>query len=272
MTASPRESWRRTTSCVAPVMLPHIAGRPVTLERFHRGIGEKGFFQKNVVKGAPAWLERVAVPKKDGVVNYPVVRDTRGIMWLANQNCITPHVWTSRVPDALPSRPLRLRPRSARWRRRRAALGDAAPARHARRARLHELGEDVGIEGIPRRVRARRESPTAAKSRASRMRWARARPPRAGSADAGVLQGRSRRAGFSSTPARNEFGATYRGGVRGATEAHAPVSAPCTWEEVESGEVGPQTFTLRTMADRLDACGDLWSGLFQARAALPAMP
>ena len=59
---------------VAPIMLPHMAGRPVTLERFHRGIGEKGFFQKNVAKGAPSWLERVAVPKKDGVVNYPVVR------------------------------------------------------------------------------------------------------------------------------------------------------------------------------------------------------
>ena len=84
---------------VAPVMLQHIEGRPVTLERFHRGIGEKGFFQKNVEKGAPAWLERVTVPKSDGVVNYPVIRDTNGIMWLANQNCITPHVWTSRAPD-----------------------------------------------------------------------------------------------------------------------------------------------------------------------------
>lgn len=41
---------------VSAVMLPHLAGRPVTMERFHRGIGEKGFFQKNVEKG-PAWLE-----------------------------------------------------------------------------------------------------------------------------------------------------------------------------------------------------------------------
>ena len=84
---------------VAPVMLRYMAGRPVTMERFHRGIGEPGFFQKNVSKGAPAWLERVEVPKKDGVVNYPVVTSVDGIMWLANQNCITPHVWTSRVPD-----------------------------------------------------------------------------------------------------------------------------------------------------------------------------
>src|SRR5437867_3154047 len=84
---------------IAPAMLPHIVGRPVTMERFHRGIGEKGFFQKNVVKGFPAWLERVEVGKKDGLVHHPVVRDVRGLLWLANQNCITPHVWTSRVPN-----------------------------------------------------------------------------------------------------------------------------------------------------------------------------
>ena len=33
---------------IAPVMLPHIRNRPITMERFHRGIGEKGFFQKDV--------------------------------------------------------------------------------------------------------------------------------------------------------------------------------------------------------------------------------
>src|ERR1044071_9394234 len=83
---------------VAPVMLPHLRGRPVTMERFHRGIGAPGFFQKNVEKGAPAWLERGRGPKKDGFVHYPVVTDERGLLWLANQNCITPHVWTSRMP------------------------------------------------------------------------------------------------------------------------------------------------------------------------------
>src|SRR5437763_4989960 len=57
---------------IAPLMLPHILGRPVTLERFNRGIGEKGIFQKNVVKGFPSWLQRVAVPKKDGTVHHPL--------------------------------------------------------------------------------------------------------------------------------------------------------------------------------------------------------
>ena len=64
-----------------------------------RGIGEKGFFQKDVSKGFPEWLERVEVPKKDGTVHHPIVADTRSLLWLANQNCITPHVWTSRAPN-----------------------------------------------------------------------------------------------------------------------------------------------------------------------------
>ena len=83
---------------VAPVMLPHVVHRPVTMERFPAGIGKKGFLQKDVSKGFPEWLRRVEVPKKDGVVHHPVVTDTRSLLWLANQNSITPHVWTSRAP------------------------------------------------------------------------------------------------------------------------------------------------------------------------------
>src|ERR1051326_2372401 len=84
---------------IAPFMVPHIRGRPITMERFHRGIGEKGFFQKDVSKGFPEWLERVEVPKKGGTVHHPLVSSARSLLWLANQNCITPHVWTSRAPD-----------------------------------------------------------------------------------------------------------------------------------------------------------------------------
>ena len=84
---------------IASIMLPHVRGRPITMERYPSGIGDKGFIQKDVSKGFPEWLERVEVPKKDGTVHHPVVGDTRSLLWLANQNCITPHVWTSRTPD-----------------------------------------------------------------------------------------------------------------------------------------------------------------------------
>lgn len=83
---------------IAPLMLPHLRGRPVTMERFPSGIAKSGFWQKSVSRGFPDWLERVEVPKKGGSVLHPVVNDTRALLWLANQNCITAHVWTARLP------------------------------------------------------------------------------------------------------------------------------------------------------------------------------
>ena len=84
---------------IAPVMLPHLGGRPVTMERYPAGIGKKGFWQKDVSKGFPEWLQRVEVPKKGGVVHHAIVTDVRSLLWVTNQNTVTQHVWTSRTPD-----------------------------------------------------------------------------------------------------------------------------------------------------------------------------
>src|SRR4026207_409821 len=83
---------------IAPIMIPHIRARPVTMERFPAGIGKKGFWQKDVSKGFPPWLERIEVPKKGGVVHHPIVTDTRSLLWMTNQNTVTQHVWTSQAP------------------------------------------------------------------------------------------------------------------------------------------------------------------------------
>jgi DNA primase len=48
------------------------------------------------------------------------------------------------------------------------------------------------------------------------------------------------------------------------------VSAPCTWEEIERGEVTPQSFTLRIMAERIETAGDLWSDMRKRRRSLRA--
>ena len=106
---------------VAPIMLPHIAGRPITMERYPAGIAEAGFFHKDVSKGFPAWLERIEVPKKGGTVHYALASDTRSLLWLANQNTITTHVWPSRAAAAASAGSLRLRSRSIRGRSRRSS-------------------------------------------------------------------------------------------------------------------------------------------------------
>ena len=244
---------------VAPVMLPHIRRRPITMERFPNGIGEKGFIQKDVSKGFPEWLKRVEVPKKGGTVHYPLANDRRSLQWLANQNC--DHASCLAVARAAPrsARRLRPRPRSVARRARGAARGDAGAARGARRAGPCQLGEDVGVEGLSHRGAARRRRATFERCRR-----------RLADRVAGILVERhpstltqeftkADRGGriFIDT-GRNRPGATFAAAYTVRPKPGAPVSAPCTWEEVENGTVRPQTFTLRTMADRIAAVGDLW--------------
>ena len=256
---------------VTPVMLPHLARRPVTLERFHNGIGSKGFFQKNVGKGAPEWLERVAVPKKDGVVNYALVTDARGIMWLTNQNCITPHVWTSRDPRlfypdicVFDLDPL---------------VDDEAALRAAVllvRDLLAELGckswvKTSGSKGFHVAVPLDGTADSGAVARfAHAVGRALVRRDPAHLTQEFYKSDRGGR--ILVDTGRNEFGATFAATYALRPKPTAPVSAPCTWEEVESGEVGPQSFTLRGMAERLDSVGDLWADLHATPCSLPEPP
>jgi bifunctional non-homologous end joining protein LigD len=60
---------------------------------------------------------------------------------------------------------------------------------------------------------------------------------------------------------RNGYSATFAAAYAVRARPGAPVSAPCTWPEIERAEVGPRTFTVRTMADRVAAVGDLWSDM-----------
>lgn len=252
---------------IAGIMLPHIRGRPITMERYPSGIGRKGFIQKDVSKGFPAWLERVEVPKKDGTVHHPLARDARSLLWLANQNCITPHVWTSRAPDlfhpdicVFDLDPSRDDPDALRG----AAL--------ALRDLLDELGlqswvKTSGSKGfhivVPLDAKAdfgavHRFANTVGTVLVSRH------PTR-------LTQefSKSDRGGrILVDTGRNGYSATFAAAYAVRAKPGAPISAPCTWEEVQDGKVHPQTFTIRTIADRIDAVGDLWADMRKRRYSI----
>ena len=80
---------------IASVALPELRGRPLTLERFTKGIAAGGFFQKHWQKHFPAWLDKIAVPGKTPVT-YPICDTQAGLVYFANQGAIALHVWTSR--------------------------------------------------------------------------------------------------------------------------------------------------------------------------------
>ena len=64
---------------------------------------------------------------------------------------------------------------------------------------------------------------------------------------------------------RNGYSATFAAAYAVRAKPGAPVSAPCSWEEVEHGNASPQRFTLRTMAARVKAAGDPWADLRKTR-------
>ena len=67
---------------------------------------------------------------------------------------------------------------------------------------------------------------------------------------------------------RNGYSATFAAAYAVRARPGAPVSAPCTWEELERGVIGPRTFTLRTMHERLTQAGDLWATMRRKKKPL----
>ena len=252
---------------IAAVMLPHVRNRPVTMQRYPRGIGEKSFWQKDVSKGFPDWLERAEVPKKDGTVRHPLITDTRSLVWLANQNSITPHVWTSRAPDLY--RPdicvFDLDPSN----------DDAAAVRDtalALRSLLEELGlpswvKTSGSKGFHIVVPLDAKVDHDEVSQFAHAIGARLveRNPRHLTQEFSKADRKGR---ILIDTGRNGYGATFAAAYAVRAHAGAPVSAPCRWEEVERGEVAPRTFTLRNMADRIADVGDVWADMRRRKRSL----
>ncbi len=245
---------------IAPHMVPHIDGRPVTMERFPNGIGQGGFLQKDVSKGFPEWLERVEAPKKGGVVHYPLVRDSRSLLWLANQNCITPHVWTSRTanlyqPDVCvfdldPSgdEPDVLRAAALAVRDLLAELGLPSWVKTSGSKGFHIVAPLDGQAGFDEVAAfARSVAEILVKRDPDHLTVEFSKADRGGRILVDTW--------------RNAWGATFAAVYAVRAKPGAPVSAPCTWAELEHGTVEPRTFTLRTMAERVAEVGELWADM-----------
>ena len=252
---------------MAPVILPHIKGRPLTMERYPAGIGKKGFWQKDVSKGFPDWLERVKVPKKDGSLHHPVITDEQSLMWVTNQNTITQHVWISRVPDLYypdicvfdldPS------------------TDDAAAVRQAAlglRDLLDELGlpswvKTSGSKGfhivVPLDGKSKMDDVARFANHVGRV-FVSLAPDHLTQEFSKV----DRKGRIYIDTGRNGYSATFAAAYTVRAKRGAPVSAPCTWEEIEKGTVNPGTFTLTNMPARIKKAGDLWADMLRKKRSL----
>jgi len=96
------EYYRR----VAEYMLPHLKDRPLTMHRYPDGITEDGFFQKKISDYFPDWIDRKKIKKEKGTYTQVICNKQATLVYLADQACLTPHIWLSRIdkiryPDRL---------------------------------------------------------------------------------------------------------------------------------------------------------------------------
>lgn len=82
---------------VAEVMLPHVEGRPVNMQRAPDGLKGEPFYQQEMPDYFPGWIESQTVSKENGRVRHVLINNKPTLVYMADQGVITPHVWLSRT-------------------------------------------------------------------------------------------------------------------------------------------------------------------------------
>jgi bifunctional non-homologous end joining protein LigD len=247
---------------VAEVMLPHVKDRPMNLWRWNSGIQGERVVQQSLPKGAPDWVARVEVPRrKGGNIFHGLMNDGDTLRWLAQQNCITPHVWNSRK-DML-DRPDRivfdLDPTQDDFTVvREGALAVADVLRDLGVTPFAMVSGSRGIHVYAplKRTRTADEIRAAAQTIAERV--------VEGNQDTLTTAWRKekRDGKILVDVARNTYGQTVVAPYAVRALPGAPVATPVSWDEVGSA-------SLHAMGERLREAGDAWEGMESAAATLP---
>jgi bifunctional non-homologous end joining protein LigD len=246
---------------VGPAMLPHVRGRPVTMHVFPGGIDGHGIYIKKAPPHFPEWMPRVTVAKRDGETTMATVEDAAALVFLAGQNCVTPHVWPARADDL--TKPDKLifdfdPPEGTKFADIRAgarACGDVLRA-----VGLVPFAMTSGSRGLHVITPLRRDTG-----------WDEAR------AFADAVG--ERIAEEDSEHLTTAFRIAKRGGriyvdtTRNAYAQHgvapyavrakpgAPVATPLHWEELDDPKLSAHSWDIRTIGDRLKSDGDPWKGI-----------
>jgi bifunctional non-homologous end joining protein LigD len=243
---------------IAPVMLPHLAGRPLSFERFPDGIGTKGFMQKNAGAYFPGWIRRARVAKEDGEVEHVLAGDAATLAYLANQACLTLHVGLARTdridhPDRLV---IDLDPSD----------DDFAKVKRAARAARHLLEQcglvpflqTTGSRGLHVWVPLERSAPfeevrAFAAALADRMV---AEAPQERTTEQRKVERGTR---VFLDVARNAYAQTAVAPYSVRARPEAPVATPLDWSELDDPALGPRRYTIANLFRRLGQKRDPWA-------------
>lgn len=269
---------------VAPYLLPHLAGRPMVMERWPEGISEHSFYQKDAPSYFPDWLRRhsMAYRRAGKTVHHPLVDDAADLLYLVNLGTLTLHAFLSRLPDlehpdhvVIDIDPPHPEPTASGGSGAREAFQLALETAHLFRDELVAAGMDPLVKTSGKRglhlalpldgsldYREVRASLTDLFDRLI------SRYPRRLTREAHL----DRRGGRVYLDAlRMALGATVVPPYVVRPTPEATVSMPVTWEELDRIE-SPAVFTVRTALPRLAQTGDLWAALAPATPVPGAAP
>ena len=242
---------------VAPLMLPELRDRPLTLERFTKGIEAGGFYQKHAQKHYSAWIRRAQLGMKKPV-EYPICDSAAALVYLANQGGFVFHIWTSRAakpawPDLLV---FDLDPPD----------GGVAAVRTVARL-LHDLFDELELPAFvkttggkgfhvcaPLDGTATFEGVHALCSAINALLCA--RHPDLVTVE---FYKKDRKGRVFLDTMRNQPGSTVVAPYSLRGKPTAPVSAPIAWSELDT--TAPDGITLRDVRARIDKYGDPWATL-----------
>lgn len=249
---------------VADVMVPHLRGRPLMLQRFPDGIDGEDIVQKEAPSYFPEWVRRAEMAKQRGSVRHVVCDDAATLVYLAGQACITPHRWLSRVDQ--PDRPdlliFDLDPSGSDPEESFAAVRAAARA-------IGDLLDSTGLVPFVQTSGSRGLHVVAPIDGRVAFEQARAFARDVAEVIAAddprhltTEQRKQKRRGriFIDT-LRNAYSQTAVAPYAVRARPGGPVATPLDWRELSGRGMGPQRFTMRSVLRRLARRHDPWADL-----------
>jgi bifunctional non-homologous end joining protein LigD len=250
---------------VADVMVPHLAGRPLTIERFTKGVDKGGFFQKHAQKHYPAEIRRVELGTKTRVA-YPICDSADALVYFANQGGFVLHVWPSRAdsPDHPDELVFDLDPPE----------GGLAAVRETA-VKLRDLLDELGMRAFVKTTGSKGLHVLVALDGAATFEAAHVfcagiaalferRHPGLITTE---FYKKDRKGRLFLDTMRTSYGATFVAPYSLRGKPGAPVSAPIEWSEVD--HIAPDGIHLRDVAKRLER-GDPWREFRAHPASLTA--
>jgi bifunctional non-homologous end joining protein LigD len=244
---------------IAPVILPHLEGRPMSMSRYPDGITGGSFYEKRAPGHQPDWMRTTPVDSdsQGGIIDFLLADSPEALMWFANMGCIEMHPFHSRAGSLdLPDY----------------AIFDFDPAEGATwdqvtgAARLLEVAlRQLGLTGYPKLSGSRGIhvyvplEPVHSHSRVRRFVGEVGRYLAAANPDDITMEwDKGKRTGkVFIDHNRNSFGQTVAAPYSVRPRPGAPVSAPIAWSELEAVE--NRQWTIANIWDRLVRHGDLFA-------------